>query len=577
MKLKLFLLLLLNVAFSADLKSQSEPADFAFALNLYAEHDYAGALAIFEQIDSPESTLFQSKTHYALGNYEHAIRLVQNLPASTSVLILEEAQFTQALAAYQQKNFSASLDLLHVLSLQATHQELQALAARYFEQITSYLSFNQRLQVVRNSRIAQVREVVVLPFMSRYDTVQLSTLVNALQRANRNVDYGRYLNEIQIVAESVPNQDFGVAPVGTIYSIGVLLPGFADSPSDKPVTRGLYNGLLLAADAFNRQHPHQKVYLTFADTESMTVEDAFTRLIDEHQVDMVLGPLYSQEFTQLTELAERRGKALFAPLANTITIPREARYLFQVNPSFESRGRKTARYAMEELGLRRFAVMAEAGTNGAVEAQSFRNEIEQMGGEVVHYFVENYASRGYSVADYLPWFANDASLIDTTRYTADSLDAVYLPFTGEAAGILLDLVLTGIEAFNPDYYILGNEELGYIEHSLFRIGRLKMVYGDTYYLSEGDENVINFQYDYENRSGVSPNTFSYIGYDIGTYYMELLRKFVNPDNIPDGIEYVEPFFGLSSSIFFGEEQVNQALQYFRLTPTGPQPYQPTGN
>jgi ABC-type branched-subunit amino acid transport system substrate-binding protein len=573
--MKIRILLFLSLLFCTGtpvLKAQGTVADFNYALSLYADHDYAGALTVFQRLSTSEATLFQAKSHYALGNYDQVITLVRGFPPSTPAPILQEAHFTLSLTHFQRKEFEQALDILYTLTSQAESETLQQISSAYFEDIASYLSLNQRMHVVRNSRITSVREFVVLNFMSRYDSTQRASLIQALQRANRDADYGRYLNEIQPIQSGVIS-NFGVAPKGTIYSIGVMLPGFEDAPQDKPVTRGLYNGLLLAADAFNRQNPEQKVYLTFIDTQQESIGEAFTKLTQTHNVDMILGPLYSQEFAQLGQLAERRGIALFAPLANTITIPRESDYLFQVNPSFESRGRKTARYAIQELGLSRFAVMAETGSNGEAEARAFAEEVEVLGGEIVHMFVENFAARGYSVAEYLPWMSSDSTRIDTTKYSAEHLDAVYLPFTGNAASILLDLVLTGLEAYNPSYFIFGNEELGYIEHSLYRISRLKMIYGDTYSLTESDEAVVNFKYDYENRSGVSPNTFSYIGFDIGTYYLKLIQAFVNPANIPHAIDDFPAFTGLSSSIYFGDEQVNQALQFFRLTPTGPVPHQ----
>jgi len=175
---------------------------------------------------------------------------------------------------------------------------------------------------------------------------------------------------------------------------------------------------------------------------------------------------------------------------------------------------------------------------------------------------------GYFVGDHTPWFSNNRALIDTTRYVADTLDAVYLPFTGEAASTLLNLTLTGLETFQPDYVILSNEEINYLTHSIERMRRLSMVYTSTFNLKEGTEIAANFRYDYLNRTGSNPGSYSYIGYDIGKFFTELISRIKNPDDFKIFLPSFPPYEGISTSIHFGNSNSNGLLKMYKITPNG---------
>jgi ABC-type branched-subunit amino acid transport system substrate-binding protein len=556
-----------TVVLQAQSSTQITSSTFEEALKLYENNSYHEAIPLFEQTEGSVSKLFLAKSYYAVGLYRKAIETATPLSTQPPVSIVNEAQFVRALSHFQLKEFNRSLELLNHLGENAISDEVRSEATKLQNSIIEYLSYNQRVSALRNIRNPQMREELVLSHTNKYTTVQARELLQILSQSNSGVNYSSKISEIErrpIFFEGPPS--FKDAPHGTIYRVGVLLPSFENDSDDKTVSSGLYNGILLAVDAFNRGNLHKKVILYYADSQAgRSVASQATYLIEEKGVDAIIGPLFSEEVSAVAKVAESYKIPVLAPLANTISFDERSNYIYQINPSFESRGRKIARFLVEELNMYRFGVIVESGTLGAVEARAFKQEAESLGAEVPLFFEENFASRGYYLGDILPWFTNNPALItDTTKYVADSLEAVYLPFTGDAAPTLLDLALTGLQAFSPDYPIISNEELNYLTHSSQRVRFLKMIYADTFFLSEGSEEATNFRFDYRNRTGYAPNTFSYIGYDIASFYLDLLEQFKNPDSVRDYLEFAPQFDGIATSILFGNTNINQSLQFFRI-------------
>jgi ABC-type branched-subunit amino acid transport system substrate-binding protein len=475
-----------------------------------------------------------------------------------------------ALSYYQKGDFSKSLEILDEI-LSNAESGLQKEAIDTINSILGYLSFNQRLNILNSNVKVELKRKVVVGYFQRYPREKALELLDALIRSDAANNYSsqrQIARNLQDLAQ-IPITSVQV-PEGTIINIGLLLPSFDFDPEDKEVSRALYNGFLIAVDAFNRQNTTQKIRVHYLNTDR--IRDNMIHEIRSFQkknsISAFIGPLFSEEVIRVESLSKELNIPFIAPLANSFRLNDYDGLIYQVNPSFEERGIITARLAVEKLGLQKFGIMVEKGTHGEIDAQSFANEIENLGGEVVRFINEDFESTGYFVGDHTPWFANNNALVDTTRFVADTLDAVYLPFTGDAASTLMNLTLTGLETFQPDYIVISNEEINYLNHSVERMRRLNMMYSSTFNLNEGSEVAINFRYDYLNRTGLNPNTYAYIGYDIGKYYTDIISRIKNPDDFKLFVAAFEPFQGISTSIYFGNFNSNSLLKLYQLTPNG---------
>lgn len=536
------------------------------ALYLYENNRYEEAIEKFAEIDSPLSRLFIAKSWYALGDFRTSLRLSEALSRSVPEAISSESLYLSALNHVQLKNFGSALELL--FSLNASNDlDIIHDSKIFYNQLLSYLSWNQRMDLVTKIRNSEIKSDIVIGYFDRYPRELAVQLVEQLRRYDRNNNHNELLRSAQQLPVEVPPNFDPIYPVGLIIEIGVLLPAFEANPSDKSVSRGLYNGVLIAADEFNRTNIGRKVRIHYIDSDKISgnLRSEISRIKQDLSLDAIIGPLFSEQVEQLSAVSERLAIPILPPLANTFNVPSRNTMIYQINPGFGARGRKTAQIAMDHLGLKKFAVISEKGTHGELDARAFIDQVQTAGGTISRYFNEDFASSGYFVGDVTPWLANNQALVDSSVIVIDTVDAVYLPYTGEVAGTLLNLTLTGLEAYQPDYIILGNDEMMYIEHSADRLRRLNLMYTTSSFLRESNQDAINFRYDYVNRSGVDPNSFSYLGYDIGKYFLNAVEQLGNPDDFWIWYASLKPFHGIATSIVLGKDRSNEALNLFKVS------------
>lgn len=542
------------------------------ALELYSVGRYRDALAMLTESTDSRSILVSAKSYYAIGDFSNSTNLSRSLLADTNILIKSEAQLILAMSLYQQRDYAGALNTIdQVLSSDFSSQSsIQRQASQFKEELLNSLSHRQRMDSVGKIRSETTRRSLVTDYFDRYPRELAAQLVQQLSRYDSNIETSRFQSRIDNL-DSNPKLPVNPTYVtGSIINLGILLPSFDTDATNKSVSRGLYNGVLIAVDEYNRTHSDRKIQLHYIETEQLPRNslDQVNRKLESLGIDAIIGPLFSEQVRDVSSMARRLGIPVLAPLANTFERTDHMDMVFQMNPTFESRGESTARIAFEELNVRKVGVMAESGTQGENEARAFVQRFTELGGEVPYLFIENFAEMGYFVGEHTPWFASNQALVDSTEFVVDTLDAVYFPFTGEVAGTLLNLTLTGLEAYNPDYYILGNDEMAYIEHSAERLRVLNLMYTGTSYLDQSTTEVQNFRFDYLNRSGVDPNTFSYLGYDLAKYYLWAIDLIGNPDDFMIFSTSLEHYNGISNSIYFGSDRNNQALHLFEVTSQG---------
>lgn len=568
------ILLVVELCFAQNMVAQNTTtdhrSDFLSALDLYSDNRFQDAYSIFIRINTAESQLFAAKCSYALSRFDESLTLAKIVSENSNGDIRDEAIYILTLSYYQKGKYSESLEYLDLILSNPEsgwHKEANQTKISTLD----YLSYNQRLAILSSDVQIELKRQVVMNYYKRYPREMALVLLDALNRIDAANNYSSHRQTARnLPVEAQLTKSPVQVPDGTIINIGIVLPSFDFDLDDKEVSRAIYNGFLIAIDAFNRQNTYQKIRVHYLNTDR--IRDNMIHEIktfqEKHHIAAFIGPLFSEDVIRVETLSKELNIPFFAPLANSFQLNESNGLIYQVNPSFEERGKITARLAVEKLGLIKFGIMVEKGTHGEIDAQNFASEVEYLGGEVLRFINEDFGSLGYFVGDHTPWFANNNALVDSTRFVVDTLDAVYLPFTGEAASTLMNLTLTGLETFQPDYVVLSNDEINYLNHSVERMRRLNMMFSSTFNLNEGSEVAVNFRYDYLNRTGLNPNSYAYIGYDIGKYYTNIITRIKNPDDFKIFIASIPPFQGISTSIYFGKANSNRSLKLYQLTPNG---------
>lgn len=532
--------------------------------NLYQNEDYERALRIFTQIDSPEANLFSGKSYFSLGEFSKSkayLNKVIDSDESTNIF-RQEAKYTKALVLFQIDDFAASLELLHELKSNSRSNPYYTRAITFYDQILSYLSIDQIKTVFRQSSNVEILADVISGALGRVDFSKAKTMVNSLKSSlidSSAVDLFQIeaaLRDSLTYASRYPFQKYSFAPTGMSYQIGVALPSFDINSDNYEIPQHLYFGIQTAVEEFNANHPDKKVFINFSKTnvDSIQPEDILNHLVWNKDVDVVIGPLFSDVAKSFSDLAEVYEVPVITPLANSDSLSIANNYMFQTNPTFAVQGKKMAQYAVNSLGLDTVAVLAEMDALGEASALAFRHEAERLGAFVQHFFLKDLESDGYDISEYTAYLSKTDTLVPSP-----GLKAIYAPFTGAAAPTLIRNLLTDLEASRSDYILLGSEEWADTDLENIRLPETSIHHTQSFEIRYGETDVEEFASNFRLRFQTEPNQFAFIGYDVTKFILSTLNRVGNPDLLKQGLHELKNYRGLSGYFGFDSEHINQKV------------------
>ncbi len=170
----------------------------------------------------------------------------------------------------------------------------------------------------------------------------------------------------------------GKASVPTVLVLAPMSGDFAEFGADA------VKGVRLA---FEKANLNGKVNLRVADTRADAVE-ALRRArqaVAQDSVVAIVGPLMSAPSAAVAAWlgSTHPGIPMLTPTATDAGISRMGPNIFQVNVSMDNLAAGIARYSVECLGIREFAILSPIGDFGTAMTQSFRRAVESRGAAVV--------------------------------------------------------------------------------------------------------------------------------------------------------------------------------------------------
>lgn len=561
MKRLLFSLTLL-LSLTASLFAQPLETGIEF----YEEGNYERALRVFLNSDVPAAHLFSGKSYFALNNFIKAKHYL-NLVDSTSGNVYTEAKYTKALADFQLKNFAASLDALHELKESSREPSISRAAFSFYRDQINYLTIEQRFNAFKASAYNQVRLDLVEAAIGTVELGSAKALFNAYKNSVVNADTSDLTSIEALLADSAaywqrynPNR-YSKAPAGLAYNIGVALPQFDIEDPKFEISQHLYFGIQLAVENFNSSNTEKKAFITYQNTDAnpANASTIANNLAWNHDVDAIIGPLYSEVAVELAKYAEEYQTPMLTPLANSDRLNLDLNYTFQLNPTFAIQGQRIAQYAIQTLGYDTLAVIAERGSLGEHSATAFLDEARKLGGEVVRYYVEDLESQGYDISEYVKYF--DPEVDTVFNY---GIDAVYAPFTGHIAETLISSLLTNLEAMQSEMSILGSEEWEVVDLGDRRLPETEIYYTKTFERNPGNTDIQDFESSFRLRFSAAPNRFAFIGYDAANLVLETLTKVQNPARLKNGLKQYNNYRGLITDVSFRGTHINQEVKIKRI-------------
>jgi ABC-type branched-subunit amino acid transport system substrate-binding protein len=170
--------------------------------------------------------------------------------------------------------------------------------------------------------------------------------------------------------------------------VGLALPLMRTAPPSamKEVGNDVYEGMTYAVEQYAADAA-ASVRLTTVVMDTDRDPGIAERVVREMALDSsviaVLGPVFSATSLSAARAARDAGVPLVSPTANANGIAAVGNSVFQANPDYDTRGRAMARYAYQNLGLRKLAVLAPTNSHGRYLAEGFIREARALGARVI--------------------------------------------------------------------------------------------------------------------------------------------------------------------------------------------------
>jgi len=337
------------------------------------------------------------------------------------------------------------------------------------------------------------------------------------------------------------------------FKIGVLLP---DYEQVVPFTRSILTGLRLAIDEHNALYPSKAVQLLFeaSGNEAGSMSRSMTRLAQK-KVNLVVGPLFSEQAILAGQVAERLKLPLIVPLATDDDVSEGKTYVFQINPSYSARGQSMARHSVQRLRNKRFGVLYQEGTLAAKMASSFVIAARKLGAQVR--FIT-------PLKNFRDWYQLD-DIIEPDSLT--KINSIYIPVTGEGAALASKMAYSSVRRLQPELRILGNGEWhGAPDESW---GRVKKVIYTQDTVQDSLVASSNFYSQYRAILNTNPDQPGVTGYNVGSFLSSVFQDFENGEMITSEIRSKGAWEGIGRKINLSSSNANQALYFLDLVGVDP--------
>ena len=188
-----------------------------------------------------------------------------------------------------------------------------------------------------------------------------------------------YRMQVGQTGENLSSEPFAsqVAPFSGEATLGVLLPLSGEYARYGERVR---HGIELAV---SEQPEEQQLKLVFADTqgEADVAVGEYQRLVKEEGVQLVLGPLLYLTSQAVGEQSQQDGVPMIS-FSKREGIPDIASSVFRLGATSKDQVETLVSYAVQELGMRQFAIFYPLKTQGTKAADDFIEAVEKLGARV---------------------------------------------------------------------------------------------------------------------------------------------------------------------------------------------------
>ncbi|MBD3346890.1 MAG: ABC transporter substrate-binding protein [Chitinivibrionales bacterium] len=426
---------------------------------------------------------------------------------------------------------------------------------------------NRELQLLADRRGMAVPIVEILEYYIIYKSYSAGQTARAEKQAEdfrRDFPRSPYLEKIKNLSGRMKRDRRGKIQVGLLAPL---------SGYDAEIGKSIVRGVQLAIEDYQKKNMTE-FNLVISNTKGNMVETAqkTLELADDHNIPLVIGPVLSQTAVVAASVLRERDVVMLSPTATDDGIAKLGSNIFQMNVTIGALGIRLARYAVENLNIREFAILSPLSEYGQLMSSKFKREVERLGGEVV---AEEYFDEG--AHDFRAQFVNLRTVMAERRREALAVergmeyvnsrsarraDSLYqADSTIEIGGLFIpaeseDAVKVAAQTY---FHKIRTQMLGSTGwHSAATILDGKRYVNDAIISTNFDINANNqrwtdFKNRYKKKYNAEPGRVAALGYDAAELIITALNKTGgNPDaeKIADYLASINNHIGVSGPVSF---------------------------
>ena len=583
--------------FSADLFSaDGGSALFKRARDFYAAGQYDSTIVIIREHlrkngRDPESyTLVPliAEAYVRKGEYAQFRRLIdmyrQKFPDAAFSARL---YYLDGVAnAKEQKHMQALMSFSRALDL-GVSTELYSLALSNAEHICGRSLSVEELSSLSNrgDLHASLLEIVRLWEVRKLALAgQTVRAQNSADEFRRLYPRSRYLEQIRdMLGRSNPKEQKKTSSM----QVGLLAPLSGDNAA---VGKMVLQGAKLAVDRYNSAAPSPLKLIAY-DTKGSPIETARRSrdLLLKDQVPVCIGPVLSSTAIVSAAMFADKNIVMISPTANEDGISSIGDNIFQMNVTVGSIAHKLAKYALDNLNIREYAVIAPANSFGYAMADAFKEELAKRNIEVVfeEYFPDGTHDftpilnqlRQTLLRRHLEKLAADRGNLQKITQISRADSIRYNDSTLAVGGLFMPLATEDVVKLGPQVVFrrIRTQMLGaggwnapnvpvdgrrYVQNAIISVG---------FQPNQSSDEWKEFAAAYRAQYNEAPSSIAALGYDAAQLVIKTIEESggTDPAKLKRNLSVTQGYSGLSGAVSFDQtDGANSEAMIFRVTENG---------
>ncbi|MBA4311183.1 MAG: hypothetical protein C0417_00995 [Chlorobiaceae bacterium] len=549
---------------------------FAVGIKHFQNKQYEEAFNIFDSLMN-KLTIHQKTT----GSYVMAGKSLQKMKRfNASILILKDllkyyptssytgdALFTLAVDyLYLQKNYESAVALLDCIE-SGNDIVLITKSEKLLSEIADkYLTSDELNLMLAGTKTVRMNDYIHLKLVEKY------------YHAGKIEEAKKFVEEIlKREKKSVYNNKFqnlnSHLQTGKSLKIGVLLPLSKQTTggSMQMISNELLDGINFAVKEYTMQNSSTpQVLLDVRDTDRSlsTAAKEFRKLADDKDVISVIGSLSSDETARIAEESARLGMPLLAPTATAVGIAAKGKYVYQLNPDYEVRGKLLARYVIKKMKIQTIAILASGEIVGKTLADAFKRESEKLGAKIVD--IQYYAKGSTDLSEQFYNIRKSGLLLQGSKKSEENLDIPITSIQGLFLAISdaeeIGVLASQINYFNIKTQLFGSNEW-YVPGNLEANKRYLngIIFITDSYIDENEPRYKSFENIFIHEMKKHSSRYSIIGYDACRLLLNKISDGnITRDAIVNSLQSGKQFQGVHRRISFTQNRINDEMYILRF-------------